>query len=277
MALCCFFLPLAGYGQSNLNEMKTEVLRLVNEHRAKLHLAPLVSTPAIEKEAEKHSQNMAAKKTSFGHDGFDDRIDRLNKQIKYSSGSAENVAFGPVTAQKAVALWLKSDGHRKNIEGDFNLTGLGIARSTKGEIYYTQIFIKTESPQQGVSLTALQKDIHVLINKYRTDNGLKPLKNNQDIEKEAIGHSQNMASGKVPFGHNGFENRSHRLEKKIPDMAGIAENVAGGPITADEVVKLWLNSPNHRKNIMGDFNLSGIGVAETASGKIYYTQIFVKN
>ncbi len=45
---------------------------------------------------------------------------------------------------------------------------------------------------------------------------------------------------------------------------------------AREVVDGWLHSPGHRRNIMGDFRLTGIGVAEAANGMIYFTQIFVK-
>jgi len=36
--------------------------------------------------------------------------------------------------------WLNSPGHKKNIEGNFTLTGIGYARDHKGNIYFTQIF-----------------------------------------------------------------------------------------------------------------------------------------
>ena len=45
-------------------------------------------------------------------------------------------------AQRAVAIWLRSPEHLKNIRGDFNYSGLGIWRDTKGTIYFTQIFVK---------------------------------------------------------------------------------------------------------------------------------------
>ena len=43
----------------------------------------------------------------------------------------------------AVDGWIKSDGHRKNIESQFNLTGIAIAKNAKGEYYFTQLFVRS--------------------------------------------------------------------------------------------------------------------------------------
>jgi uncharacterized protein YkwD len=32
-------------------------------------------------------------------------------------------------------------GHRKNIEGPYEVTGIGVARNAQGEVYFTQIFV----------------------------------------------------------------------------------------------------------------------------------------
>jgi uncharacterized protein YkwD len=61
-------------------------------------------------------------------------------KIKSVNSVSENVARGPLTAQQAVNLWLKSPGHRKNIEGNYKYTGIGVARDRKSELYFTQIF-----------------------------------------------------------------------------------------------------------------------------------------
>lgn len=57
---------------------------------------------------------------------------------------AENVTYNqgfsdPVT--QAVDGWLKSTGHRQNIEGNFTLTGIGLAKNSSNEYYFTQIFV----------------------------------------------------------------------------------------------------------------------------------------
>jgi uncharacterized protein YkwD len=54
----------------------------------------------------------------------------------------ENVASGQMTAKEAVEGWLQSPGHKRNIEGNFTLTGIGWAKDKRGMIYFTQIFTK---------------------------------------------------------------------------------------------------------------------------------------
>jgi uncharacterized protein YkwD len=44
---------------------------------------------------------------------------------------------------------------------------------------------------------------------------------------------------------------------------------------AEEIVRGWLASPGHRKNIEGSYAFTGVGVVRSASGKLYVTQIFV--
>ena len=125
-------------------DLPTEVLKLINEHRSSMGLGSLKMSTTISQAAEKHSHNMATKKIPFGHDGFDGRMKGLRDQLKNVTGWAENVAYGPQTAPEVVDMWLHSPGHKKNIEGDYNITGIGIVKGVDGQPYYTQIFLKKE-------------------------------------------------------------------------------------------------------------------------------------
>lgn len=54
---------------------------------------------------------------------------------------AENIALGYPDAQGAVQGWMNSKGHRANIlNSGVAETGVGIARSSAGGLYYTQVF-----------------------------------------------------------------------------------------------------------------------------------------
>jgi uncharacterized protein YkwD len=46
-------------------------------------------------------------------------------------------------------------------------------------------------------------------------------------------------------------------------------------LIAQQAVNGWIKSPGHRKNLVGHFNLCGIGVYKSNSGTVYLTQIFV--
>jgi uncharacterized protein YkwD len=135
----------AAFGQSK-DQQATDILKLINEHRASLHLRPLKMDTLISSVAAKHSKNMASGKVPFSHDGFEERTAKINKQYPLANGWAENVAEGTTTASATVDMWLHSPNHKKNIEGDYDLTGIGIAMDPKGTPYYTQIFIRSGRP-----------------------------------------------------------------------------------------------------------------------------------
>ena len=123
--------------------MAKEIFRLVNEHRKAIGLKPLVMNDVISRAAEDHSKNMADEKISFSHINLDERVAKINKQLKQGANAwAENVATGQRSAKEAVGTWLKSQGHKENIEGDYNQTGIGIAKGKNGSLFFTQIFIK---------------------------------------------------------------------------------------------------------------------------------------
>ena len=122
-------------------KLQQEVIDNVNRYRKTKGLMPLTMIPLIKAEASKHSKNMSDGRVAFGHDGFDGRADRLMRQIELSNAIAENVAYGKFSAQEVVNRWIQSPGHRKNIEGKFTLTGVGIVRRADGYLFFTQIFI----------------------------------------------------------------------------------------------------------------------------------------
>lgn len=114
------------------------------------------------------------------------------------------------------------------------------------------------------------------VNSYRSHQGLAQLKMNALISQVAKQHSIEMAENKIPFGHDGFDDRMHILFREIPHSHGIAENVAYVYNNLDDVVNLWLHSKGHRENIEGNYTLTGVGFAYGENGKIYVTQIFIR-
>jgi uncharacterized protein YkwD len=122
--------------------MEAEILQQINEYRAKKGLKELRANDTIAEAAMEHSKYMAKKTIRINHDGFEERMHGLLKQLKPAYGAAENVANGQISAKEVVSMWLASPGHRENIEGDYNLTGVGIYKNREGVLYFTHIFIK---------------------------------------------------------------------------------------------------------------------------------------
>ncbi|WP_421655300.1 CAP domain-containing protein [Leptothermofonsia sp. ETS-13] len=124
--------------------LEQSVLTQINQHRRSRRLPPLTLDSRISTQAQAHSQAMASGRVPFSHNGFQQRVQVIARSIPYA-GAAENVAYNighQDPATQAVQGWLKSSGHRKNIEGNYDLTGIGVAQNSKGQYYFTQIFIK---------------------------------------------------------------------------------------------------------------------------------------
>lgn len=126
------------------------------------------------------------------------------------------------------------------------------------------------------SEASIEQDILLRINQYRQAHGLGALRMNSVISSEARQHSRDMANHKIPFGHEYFSDRIKRIYAHISQPRGGAENVAYNYKTATIVVNGWLKSPGHKRNIDGNYNLTGIGVVRDKQGRLYYTQMFVR-
>ncbi|MCY7367827.1 MAG: CAP domain-containing protein [Chamaesiphon sp.] len=126
-----------------MNSSEISIYNRVNRYRQSQNLPPLTLDPIISAQAKAHSEEMA-KIGRIGHQGFNDRVQSVAKEIVYRS-AAENVGYSVGYAQpEAIAVedWIGSPGHQKNMVGRYDLTGIGSVKNARGETYFTQIFIK---------------------------------------------------------------------------------------------------------------------------------------
>jgi uncharacterized protein YkwD len=121
--------------------MNADIINGVNEYRKGRGLPPMHLLAIAASEAVKHSSNMASRKVAFGHAGFNQRAIAIANELHGTSSTGENIAFGKMTAKQVIDAWLKSPDHKANIEGLFNYTGTGVAKDSRGVVYYTQIFV----------------------------------------------------------------------------------------------------------------------------------------
>lgn len=124
--------------------IEREIYQLVNEYREQHGLPAMAYSDAVADVAQGHSRDMARGIVPFGHGGFKDRFNTLKQELSYLSAGAENVAYGAADAKEAVSLWLRSAGHKKNIQGNFTHTGIGVVRNNDGTLYFTQLFVKMQ-------------------------------------------------------------------------------------------------------------------------------------
>lgn len=130
----------------------------------------------------------------------------------------------------------------------------------------------------GTAAGATEARIFDLINAERRHQGLRPLVFSAQLNQMARIQAQNMAY---------YQKMAHVIPNATLPTLGdrahyvgysfgrIAENVALGYPNAETVVEGWMNSRGHRQNILDAGVVeTGIAVARSATGGLYYCQVF---
>ncbi len=130
--------------QSSVKALEAEVIRLVNIERSKKGLQALKADWEISRVARYKSQDMINKKY-FSHTSptYGSPFKMLETfGIRFSS-AGENIAYGQQTPAAVMKSWMNSSGHRANIlSPSYTHIGVGLAKSSSGVCYWTQMFTK---------------------------------------------------------------------------------------------------------------------------------------
>src|SRR3954453_15124001 len=74
--------------------LNDEVLKYTNQFRKSHRLPALAMRDDLNAIARRHSEDMAKGKCSFGHSGYNQREQQVQRIIRVEYGMAENVAYG---------------------------------------------------------------------------------------------------------------------------------------------------------------------------------------
>ncbi|SFK59073.1 uncharacterized protein, YkwD family [Halobacillus dabanensis] len=133
---------------------------------------------------------------------------------------------------------------------------------------------ENDGQQNEAASGDFQQQVIDLTNEAREKNGLKPLKNSNDVEEVAQVKSEDMSQNDY-FSHTSptYGSPFDMLKEFGVDYSTAAENIAAGQQSPESVVDGWLNSSGHRKNIMNK-NITHIGVGYAKDGN-YWVQMFI--
>jgi uncharacterized protein YkwD len=112
---------------------------------------------------------------------------------------------------------------------------------------------------QSASLTRTESSLLTVMNQVRMAHGVQPLRADWRLERAARSHSSKMLSAGVFF-HGAFDARIRSMGVRAPR---VGENLAWGvgrQSRARAIVRSWLASPGHRRNLLdGGYRLVGVG------------------
>ena len=165
--------------------------------------------------------------------------------------------------------------------------------------------VRSQAP--AIDPLALEREVHVIVNKVRREHGLSPLDWNEQLATLARAHSQDMAEYRF-FSH--INQRGEDVNRRGADagiscrkqrgtyvLEGLGENLfetsryatyqrvfgegserlllewKTQQRIAQDAVDGWLQSPPHRANLLSpDYESQGIGVAHSEEEELIITQ-----
>lgn len=106
-------------------------------------------------------------------------------------------------------------------------------------------------------------------NRERVQRGIEPLSMDESLCEYAQVHAEKMAERGLLV---------HSSMSRLAAAAGngnVAENIAWGQDSEEEVCRSWMRSPGHRANILSKrYKKVGFGVKEDERGRKYWCAVF---
>jgi hypothetical protein len=199
----------------------------------------------------------------------------------------------PVSGRKSVripkgpakVIPLPAGGRRRRYRRKIGIgiASIGLAAAAAALVWLYLVPLIGLVPDLTAGMSAQEAEILRLVNEERKRAGAPALKSSQRLVLASRGHSYDMALRNY-LGHNGpaGDTPAERVRGVGVDSAALGENIYQDRDTdraklAERAIKVWLNSPEHRANMLSpDFAATGIGIARAADGTAYVTQDFAK-
>ena len=122
------------------SELKTEVVRLINQERTRVGLNPLSVSDKDMRAAEIREKECATWQYSHTRPNGTS-YNTVFQDVGLASGGGEILNSGFMDARAEVDEWIASPGHYKTMtKENYNYIGVGVARGSDGYLYYCTIF-----------------------------------------------------------------------------------------------------------------------------------------
>ncbi len=196
-----------------------------------------------------------------------------------SGGDLASVLKSLADSIKALAdvvskLNVSGGGGGCGMEGGAKVAGVQGTAATK-EQFVAKAPISVPVSSASKEDDAFEQRVHELINEERRKAGLAPVAYNGTLDNAAEKHAHHMSLvGRMAHDGIGDGDPGERVRAEGWRKSW-GENVATGQTTPEQVVREWMNSPTHRRNILDpNFRNMGVGYVTAANGRSYWAQEF---
>ena len=128
-------------------------------------------------------------------------------------------------------------------------------------------------PEADKELTFAEQVVE-LVNQERTKAGLNAVTLDQNIASAALVRAKEIETSFSHTRPNGSKFSTALTEQGVT-FKGAGENIAWGQKSPEAVMQAWMNSEEHRANILNkNFTKIGVGYDQNAAGRNFWTQLF---
>lgn len=282
--------PQAGSATGNPEALRRELLRRLDDERAAAGSPPLRLSPALDRAAQRHVDDVAARGSLRGEHRPEQAMEQRLREAGYDAHQwAENLMSGPASAAELVAAWRRDDRDgtfRRLLEPDYVDLGIGVGR-LDGAPLYSILFAVPESAAFARETAALRDrgrvraELVTLIDGERRRAGRQPLAVDSRLDAAAQRHADDMLARSY-FAHRDPDGKTVRERAREAgfDWSAIGENIAEGQQSIKEVIESWMRSAGHRENILDRrYTRTGVGLAlgrdlKTGEYRVLWVQTF---
>jgi uncharacterized protein YkwD len=284
--------PQAGSATADPQAFRRELLRRLDDERAAAGAPPLRLSPALDRAAQRHVDEVGARGSLRGERRPEQAMDQRLREAGYDAHQwAENLMSGPASPAELVAAWRRDDGDgtfRRLLEPTYTEVGIGIGRlRLDGAPLYSILFAVPESAAFARETAALRDrervraEVATRIDDERRRTGRQPLTADSRLDAAAQRHADDMLARSY-FAHRDPDGKTIRERAREAgfDWSAIGENIAEGQQSVKEVVESWMRSAGHRENILDRrYTRTGVGLAlgrdpKTGEYRILWVQTF---
>ncbi|MCW2921346.1 MAG: hypothetical protein JWL76_1220 [Thermoleophilia bacterium] len=159
--------------------------------------------------------------------------------------------------------------------GATKVAGVQGGAATKAQLKTVQSVSNSPVTTRKDEDNAFEQKVLELINAERQKAGLAPVSYNGTLDNSAEKHAVHMA-GVGKMAHDGIGDGDPGARARAEGWRNAwGENVATGQTSPEQVVREWMASPTHRRNILDpNFRNMGVGYVTAANGRSYWAQEF---
>ncbi len=284
--------PQAAGAPADPEAFRRELLRRLDDERAAAGVPPLRLSPALDRAAQRHVDDVAARGSLRGEHRPEQAMEQRLREAGYDAHQwAENVMSGPASPAELVAAWRRDDSDgtfRRLLEPVYTEVGIGIGRlRLDGAPLYSILFAVPQSTAFARETAALRDrervraELVTRVNDERRRAGRQPLAADSRLDAAAERHADDMLARSY-FAHRDPDGKTVRERAREAgfDWSAIGENIAEGQQSVKEVVESWMRSAGHRENILDRrYTRTGVGLAlgrdpKTGEYRILWVQTF---